>query len=299
MQTHRLTQLVAAAVVAAALAAPGSAGAIVLGKHDVGGVARSGVFPYVAALVYSGQSALDGQFCGASVISPGAVLTAAHCVHGMTTGQIAVVTGSTLLSDERHGQRTAVAQIVIHPHYSDDSMAHDVAVLLLAHDVAAPPIAVAGRRDAGVDAPGVKARVAGWGDISNGQDDGPDALRWTSVDVRSDRTCRHSYGDDYLRSTMLCAGGNTADPCGGDSGGPLVATGRDGAARQIGIVSFGGDRCGQPGVPGMYARVSSDGAWIQALLATSTRATGILPGVRQTAARLPPLLTRRRRAGDS
>lgn len=46
----------------------------------------------------------------------------------------------------------------------------------------------------------------------------------------------------------------------GDSGGPLMLK-KDGRWIQIGIVSFG-NKCGEPGYPGVYTRVTRYLDWI-------------------------------------
>lgn len=46
----------------------------------------------------------------------------------------------------------------------------------------------------------------------------------------------------------------------GDSGGPLILK-KNGRWMQIGIVSFG-NKCGEPGYPGVYTRVTQYLDWI-------------------------------------
>ena len=63
---------------------------------------------------------------------------------------------------------------------------------------------------------------------------------------------------------MICAGtpgSGSPDACQGDSGGPLLAT-AGGVAKLVGLVAFGGERCGDPSAPGVYTRVSAEIPWI-------------------------------------
>lgn len=215
--------------------------------------------PWTVALVSAGEPAVDGQFCGGSVIGPRHVLTAAHCVAGLKASRITVVSGRPRLSDESTGQRTGVARIAVDPEWNDATGSADTAVLTLTREVAAPAVSLARSGDGA----GTRAVVSGWGRTSADPDDeGSDVLREVAVTVRSHGACRASYGEDYRRSVMLCAGTARADACEGDSGGPLVVAGPGGRAAQIGVVSFGADECATGDAPGMYTRVSDRAAWI-------------------------------------
>ena len=76
-------------------------------------------------------------------------------------------------------------------------------------------------------------------------------LRSATLQVQPDLACA-AYGSDYDPRSMLCAGGSGVDTCSGDSGGPLADAGR-----LAGIVSWGPDPCGQPGMPGVYTKVAA------------------------------------------
>jgi len=254
MRTLLLSLTTAAALLPAVAATP-TASAVVDWRVIGGQAAGADQFPSIAALVSAGAGAADSQFCGATVIAPRVVLTAAHCVEHTAASAVEVVTGRRRLSDEGSGARTAVTGIDVHPDWR--SSFTDAALLHLADPVSAPAMALAGPSDG---APGQAAAVAGWGLTSQDEQSAADDLRWTSLTIRSASACRAGHGADYEDARMLCASGDGRDSCNGDSGGPLV-TYASGTPRLAGIVSFGGERCADPNVPGVYTRVSAIAAW--------------------------------------
>ncbi|MFH8337939.1 serine protease [Streptomyces sp. AM6-12] len=202
-----------------------------------------------------------GQFCGGVAIARTTVLTAAHCMNADVLGappdrvrDLKVIAGRTdLLSDE--GQEIAVRSVRVNPGFDSATNSGDFAVVTLAEPL--PQGAVIGMAGPGdpAYAPGTKALVSGWGDLTGG---GAYAHRLHAADVHVlvDDRCARAYpgGPDgvYRAESMLCAGEAAGGPdaCQGDSGGPLVAGGR-----LIGLVSWGSG-CGRAGSPGVYTRVS-------------------------------------------
>ena len=66
---------------------------------------------------------------------------------------------------------------------------------------------------------------------------------------------------------MICAADSGKDSCQGDSGGPMVVQENDRYAL-VGVVSWGFG-CADPKYPGVYARVTSQMAWITSVTASS------------------------------
>jgi secreted trypsin-like serine protease len=207
--------------------------------------------------------------CGATLIAPDRVLTAAHCVEDLRTTDLRVYVGArrrikgTLQYD---GRPVVVAEIASHPRYSGlagGGPSNDAAVIKLAAAVTDVPLAtLAGPGDAPLDDGGRLASVIGWGATRANLRSAPLALGLRKGEMRilSDRACERIYGrgDGYRRDVMLCARSRqrsrrpNTSPCVGDSGGPLVSRG----GIQVGIVSFG-ISCGALHEPTVFSRVAA------------------------------------------
>jgi secreted trypsin-like serine protease len=262
------------------------AGAVIGGKQ-----AAPGAWPFAAALIDAAMSdTLAGQVCGAVVVSPHEVLTAAHCVSPDGSAHprhraLDVVAGRLRLRGAAPA-RVHVVSVRVHPGFDPATLSNDLALLELARPVGAP----ARLDDGTAGVAGGTATALGWGSTTAAPaGDFPDALRQTVLDVEADSACSHVYGDGYDAATMLCAGmpQGGRDTCQGDSGGPLVADGAGGAV-VIGVTSFGG-ACGQPGAPGAYARASVAAAWLAGGGITSADRSATLPLRRLAAGAVRPI----------
>ena len=243
----------------------------------VGGkVAEEGAWPWMVTLQKGG-----GHHCGASLIAPQWVLTAAHCVvdksrnaRGANTYTVAV--GAHRLSGIE--QRIKVAKVIVHPDYDDDSMINDVALLKLERPLNNVEI-VSINGDASTPKAGTDATVIGWGALS---EDGeyPDVLRQVTVPVVSNKTANkpEAYAGG-ITEQMLAAGFKRGgkDSCQGDSGGPLVIR-QGGKWLQVGVVSWG-HGCARPNNYGIYARLSSLKPWIDKRMGTENNPSATKPSI--------------------
>ncbi len=169
----------------------------------------NGKYPFQAALLAQsfGTNDFQRQYCGASLITPFEVLTAAHCVDfvGDDPGRIPlsdlrVVVGRTVLTSTQ-GQKRRVAAIDIHPRWDPVTFSFDAAVVHLASPInGIRPVALV---TPGVDAlerPGTLATVTGWGNTiqqpagpGGGGINYPDRMREAQVPITSRAECRTAY----------------------------------------------------------------------------------------------------------
>jgi secreted trypsin-like serine protease len=205
--------------------------------------------------------------CGATYLGGQWAMTAAHCIHRDRDSQIYLT-----WADDRQGIRDKsieVDAIIVHPDYSHSTeKAHDIALLHLKH---LPPERTLGEvREL---APGELGEASeelatvgvGYGNGTSYGDLQLEKLQQVSLQIQKHEICKKTY-PYYDKNTTLCAmdlesrGG--FDTCSGDSGGPLISLGPQ--PQVVGIVSHALiDSCAQPGVPGVYTRVSHYRSWIE------------------------------------
>lgn len=266
---------------AAALASHGVHAAPYEPRIVGGKPAPDGAYPFMAALVYTGLTNADGQFCGATLIRPDWVLTAAHCVEDQTPGQMEVLLGAEELEGEE-GTRIAVSRVIVHPEYMN-AEAPDVALLELARPATQAPVDLVGPDETAAARPGTIARTMGWGVTDPLDDAVPISTRLLEVDVpiTTDEACAEASGGSLDPKLEICAGPAEGgrDSCYGDSGGPLLVPARQGGGfLQSGIVSYGTGECAEPNRPGVYARVSGVSEWIETTVGDGTTASPTAPG---------------------
>ena len=216
-------------------------------------------WPWMAAIIYTDRDSVEnGQFCGATLVHPSWVLTAAHCTMGETVDSIEVVLGRSTLSDEESGEIIGIQRIIRHHDYDyhPDNPLADIALMELQKPSSQAVLKVAENYSL-ITRVNELATVMGWGrtDVKK-KNSYSDILRQTDIPITSNTICNESYEGD-VQDTMLCAGyqeGGT-DACVGDSGGPLIIDSYAGP-QQIGIVSWG-EGCAEPDHYGVYTRLSS------------------------------------------
>jgi secreted trypsin-like serine protease len=253
------------AALAALLLLPSQAVAV------VGGQNATRAYPNMAELREGGAF-----ICGASLVAPNKILTAAHCVADTTASRLTFVLGRVNRNDSLSGEVIGASSIEVHPSYNTSTQAYDVAIVTLQRNATlGTPIRLATPSERStLWAPGDIATVTGWGARAGFDVLGAtitSQLQEVQVPIRDDADCDEKYtltlqgGIDA--NTMICAGElhGTKDSCQGDSGGPLMVADTTGALVQAGVVSWGFG-CGYPTQYGVYSRVSGSAlyTWITA-----------------------------------
>ncbi|HEY6424347.1 MAG TPA: serine protease [Pseudonocardiaceae bacterium] len=219
----------------------------------VGGAStRTAEHPWMVALTTATSAS---AYCAGALIGADRVVTAAHCITDYRPDGIRVIAGRTDLRSS-DGQERQVLRYWIHPDYTSPEHGDDVAVLFLDRALPYPTLPL--ETDPGAYWAGAPATVLGWGYTA---ERGPSSSELRSADVVlvADSDCAATYRQ-FDQRAMVCAGTarGGSDACYGDSGGPLVAGGR-----LIGVTSWGSG-CARAGRPGVYTRVASYAAEIDA-----------------------------------
>ena len=220
-----------------------------------GDLAQTADTPWAIQLSNSGSPDPTGEYCGATLVAPNKIVTAAHCATE-AAGTYTAIQGRDVLSDTSTGQESAISDIWADPAYGSEP-GHDVAVMTLATPFDGVPTLELETSTA-ADAVGAEPVVYGWGETEG---TGPaNTFQKVTVPVLGDAYCGDVYASqNYTADGEICAGYEDGgkDSCQGDSGGPLVLNGR-----LFGVVSWG-IGCADAGNPGVYAEVATYAAELQ------------------------------------
>jgi len=241
------------------------------GEPNVPGIvngqkANPGEFPWMASIQSQGS---NWHGCGASIIAPGWILTAAHCVINQQTGQVLptkyeIVVGLHDRRDTRNARRHPVSKVIVHPKIGREgwNVANadvDIALMKLA-----TPIALGGHIQAAA-LPEANAPVSGIGVFSGwGGTKAEEAheLRKFSAPIKNYPECVRQRSIYQGQTNMFCTDYSTTYHWYGDSGSPMVSL-NGGKATQIGICAYWGPDLSPQGASSTYVQVSKYIGWIQ------------------------------------
>jgi len=225
-----------------------------------GSAATNNEFPFVAALLESGtKETKNAQFCGASVIAPNWVMTAAHCVMGQKAENIDILIKTNVLDGS--GKRIQAKNLFIHDAYISKNQS-DMALIELSEKANVSAILPL-QPGSGLEGSGKMATVIGWG-LTKEEGNPSEKLMKVDVPIVADTVCGKAYPEQFNAGTEICAGvpQGGKDSCQGDSGGPLFVKNNSGQTNLVGVVSWG-EGCAEKGKFGVYTQVSAHSDWIQ------------------------------------
>ncbi|XP_055885547.1 fibrinolytic enzyme, isozyme C-like [Biomphalaria glabrata] len=209
--------------------------------------------------------------CGAVLVAPDKVVTAAHCVDKKQARNLRVVVGVHNLFDppNEYQQTVAVASFRMHENYNGNGNGYpnDIAVITLFTPVTynrnVQPAKLANE---GVSYANTSCIISGWGQTS-GSGGSPNTLQQAYILKISRAECNALWSRYGVTITdkHICVyerdgeTGGRPSSCMGDSGGPMMCGNKK--DELAGVTSWGVSTCSGD-LPSVYTRISEYRTWL-------------------------------------
>ncbi|KAF2881574.1 hypothetical protein ILUMI_24609 [Ignelater luminosus] len=207
-----------------------------------------------------------GTYCGGTIIRNDAILTAAHCVHGLKIPSLQVIPGvHNISSPEASWQIKISKAIKIHENYSPNTYKNDIAIVSFQY-----PFVLDGKilnqislyDNKATNFTGTEATASGWGWRHDSRDSLSSELHYFTSKIIPNQKCRQVYNNEVTDSIVCLDQVPGKGACHIDAGGPLYIV-ENNKLYQLGIFSYGEQRGCTKGKPTAYTQIPAYIDWIK------------------------------------